>query len=52
MSFFKKGHLLILLANLAAAAVLLFVIGYTCALAWVVSFLVYQTGNVLIHLFT
>ena len=28
MSFFKKGHLLILLANLAAAAVLLFVIGY------------------------
>ena len=30
----------------------LFVIGYTCALAWVVSFLVYQTGNVLIHLFT
>lgn len=30
----------------------LFVIGYTCALAWIVSFIVYQTGNFFIHLFS
>lgn len=30
----------------------LFVIGYTCLLAWVVSFFVYQTGNFFIHLFS
>lgn len=30
----------------------LFVIGYTCALAWLVSFTVYQTGNFFIHLFS
>lgn len=29
-----------------------FVITYTCTLAWLVSFIVYQTGNLLIKLFT
>ena len=28
MSFFKKGHIIVLLVNLVVAAILLFVIGY------------------------